>query len=1191
MFFKTLEIQGFKSFADKTVLSFDTKMTAIVGSNGNGKSNISDALRWVMGEQGAKTLRGDKMEDVIFHGTQTRKSMGFAKVALAIDNADRALAVDSDEVVITRRLYRTGESEYLLNGQKTRLKDIHEMLMGTGLGRDGYSIIGQGRVAEIINTKGKERREFFEEAAGVSKFLHKKAEAERELGRANENILRLLDIVKELEDRLPVLKRQAEKAVKAKALVEQERTLEISVNVAELRKIGYDMREIENSILMNEGECEHFEREIAELEARAEGASAEKMRLALKMEELRQLGETVKDDIAAQDKAAALMESEIIHNNARIKVVGEQIVNSQKSAEDYDFQIAALEHEIGQKNQQLEALRADTAAKEAKLTALAGENEQLDSRYKELDRELGVLYARQTEAKISLAEAEGSVRELAGQLGEAQERTNNQDELLVSYREQRRELKTALEALLQEKEETANKLQGYTRLYEAKKQKLDAAETELGRLRREHDQKKSRHDILSDVERNMAGYYSSVKAIISAAKAGKLSDIHGTVADILHVERRYSVAVEIALGAALQNIIVASEETAKRCIRFLKESNAGRATFLPLTSVKGRELDFPALRGEEGFLGLGHELVQFDERYTGIVKSILGKTAIVEDIDTATFIAKKYGYKFRIVTLDGQVVNAGGSFTGGSVKESAGIITRKQEIEAIGAELVILRDTLDMAKSSFSQTSAEAAKMALETEGFKEALAKLSGEEIRLTSEIGGVTNLIRQCEDQQDNAEAVIDRHKSQIAAQEAVVARCNAVLRETEVLIREKDALAESMGEELEAALKRRGVISDEIAYLRLEAVGAEKDIDNLRHRIEGFEQNKKNLGAGNEAYQREIDELEAKNAELQMSIRDTRTRIAEISRSFTGNQEAIAKIVSDTNDMERQISEINRDVREKMEHREKFSNALVLARERKSSAERDVDKIKAALWEKYELAPSEAQEIARELGDGGDIKAAKNELQEVRRRLSALGDVNFEAIEEFREVGERYDLLTGQLGDVEKAKADLEKLILDLTADIKTRFLHSFEEINRHFGRIFAEIFGGGSAHLALTDPEDILGSGIEIFAAPPGKLIKNLISLSGGEQTMVAITIYFAVLLHRPTPFCMLDEVDAALDEINVVKYISYLKRFSDETQLMVITHRRGTIEGCDVLYGVFMQEKGISRLLRQEITDDFDAVTD
>lgn len=1188
MFFKSMEIQGFKSFPDKTILNFDTKMTAIVGSNGNGKSNISDALRWVMGEQGAKTLRGDKMEDVIFHGTVARKPMGYARVALTIDNTDRALGVDADEVVIARKLYRTGDSEYLINSAKVRLKDVQELLMGTGLGRDGYSIIGQGRVAEVINAKGAQRRELFEEAAGVSKFLHQKDEAERDLQRANDNILRLKDITTELEARIPQLEKQSEKARKARVLLEQQKELEISVSVHDLEAIDKDLLETDDKILLNEGECEHFEREIEELEEENEQIDEDKLTLKAKIDELMRSSDNAKDKISESEREIAVFENEITHNDSRIAQINEQIETSANGAVELDKRIEEFNADISVKEQKIAEISAKSEKMTAELEALSQKNSELDEKFAELDRKQGKNYAVKTEAKLKLAQAESSLAEITEQYSASKERIDNQDGLLQEYRDKRKALSNELETLLESKQEAENKVNGYSRLFTGKKEKLEASKAEFEQVRRDYEQKKSRFDILSDVEKNMAGYANSVKSVITAAKQGKLSGIHGTVADIIHVEKKYGTAIEIALGATLQNIIVENEETAKRCIRYLKETGGGRATFLPLTSIKGNSLSVNGLGGEEGYEGIANELVEYDAKYAEIVRYILGRTAIIEDIDSATVIAKKYGYKFKIVTLDGQQINAGGSFTGGSTSNAAGIISRKQELDTLQKQIEKLSDTLELSKGSFSELQAEVNKMTIEIEGYKEQLSNCQKEEIRLNAEIAGVKKLIEQCEEQQDNAETVLSRYDMQIAQQKAIIEEYTKILTETEVAIEALSAELAQADETLKASGDERSTASEKITALGIEKLTAEKDIESLKTQIESVEQAKKNIGEGNENLKREIEALNIKTGEIKKSIEQKKTDCEALRGSFTDRKDEILKLNAQIDNVEKRKNELNREIRDKQESKEKFSNALVIARERKETASKKSEDIKASLWDKYELAPTEAYKLAHKLEN---VSQAKSDLSELHRKISALGSVNYAAIEEFDEVSKRYKELSAQLNDVESSKRDLEKLITNLTADIKARFLSSFNDINEHFKRIFVEVFGGGSAHLELTDPDDVLGSSIEIFAAPPGKLIKNLISLSGGEQAMVAITIYFAILLHRPTPFCMLDEVDAPLDEVNVVKYITYLKRFSAHTQLMVITHRRGTIEGCDVLYGVFMQEKGVSRLLKQEIVDDLDLEID
>ena len=1182
MYFKSMEIQGFKSFPDKTELSFDRKMTAIIGSNGNGKSNISDALRWVMGEQGAKTLRGDKMEDVIFHGTVSRKPMGFAKVSLLMDNTDRALNVDSDEVTITRKLYRTGDSEYLINGAKCRLKDIQELLMGTGLGRDGYSIIGQGRVSEIINSKVTQRRELFEEAAGVSKFLHQKQESERDLARANDNIMRLKDIEGELSARIPVLERQSEKARQAIVLNEQAKALDIGLSVWDMERIGRELIRADDKILENQGQCEHFEREIAELEQENEEISEKKMQLHVQQEELRRKRENARDELAQADREKAVLENEIVHCNEHIEKLRQQIKDGEKSAEEMDKHIARLQDEIEEKEKQLAANESSAKRLGAELSEMAGESDRLDREYKELDRRQAELIARRTELRLTSETARQNITELQERMEASQEHFENREKQLEGYKARKRELEERLEQALESKNEAENKLEGYTKLFQGRKARQDEQQTAFEQVRREYEQTKTRLDTLSDVERNMEGYQSSVKAVVNAARHGKLSGVEGTVAEIIKVDSKYAVAIEIALGGYLQNIIVNNEETAKRCIRYLKETGVGRATFLPLTSIKEKMLEVSGLDSEYGFEGIASELVKCDDRYRHIVRFALGRCVIVEDIDTATVIARKYGYMFKIVTLDGQVINAGGSFTGGSLKDSKGIITRNQEIETLKGKTAQLAEKMKISEVTLRSLIEEVNKLSIEMEGFREQLNAAKTEETAVLAEIGGVKDLIAANEEQQDSEESLLERSRADIARLEKTVADSNTQLEQCDREIEELARTIEKADESIQQRLADNKELGDRIASLGFDNLALKKDIEHIRSQKADAEENRRVLSEGGDSLQKEIGEEQENIRRFRQEIEEKQELAKKLQESFEGGKNEDQAIIEQINALERRVTGINREIGEKREDKEKFSNALAAAEVQKENAEKESERIKAELWERYELTPTEAYAQAQELTD---IQAARGQLSELRRRITALGSVNYASIEEYEEVSKRYSQLKKQLDDMENSRNELEKLIERLTADIKAQFLSSFNDINEHFKRIFTEIFGGGSAHLELTDPEDVLNSGIEIFAAPPGKLIKNLIALSGGEQTMVAITIYFAILLHRPTPFCMLDEVDAALDEVNVTKYITYLKRFSGSTQLMAITHRRGTIEECDVLYGVFMQEKGVSRLLRQELTDE------
>ncbi len=1185
MFFKSMEIYGFKSFPDKTILHFDKRMTAVVGSNGNGKSNISDALRWVMGEQGAKSLRGDKMEDVIFHGTVRRKPMGFASVTLTIDNHDRALRVDSDEVVISRKLYRSGESEYKINGAKTLLKNINELFMGTGLGRDGYSVIGQGKVSEIVESGGSKRREVFEEAAGVSKFLAQKKDAENKLKRTEDNLLRIRDIASELETRLPVLEKQAAKAKKAKELLAREEDLDITVSMYELSALEKTISEAEDKLLLSKAQCENLDRDIAKLEAEEEDNNNRRMTLRAELEKLKAGSDAAKDRISDIKAEIAVLRNDISHAEEAIAETEKQIEDGKSGKARLEEDKKNLENEIEEKQAFIAQLKADSENLTEELTGIDAEGETLSGEYRQLDEKQGQLYLKRTRLQLSVQQIESTSEQLSKR---KEELTRTAENAAAEAKAQRIKLTDTDEELEQAKEEKAeaeNKLTGYKKLFANKNDKLKTAGQTLETLRKEYETKASRHQVLDEIDKNMAGFQSSVKSVIMADRQGRLSGIRGTVADIISVDKRYTVAIEIALGGIMQNIVTDNEESAKRSMRYLKENNLGRATFLPLTSVKGKMLEVGGLSSENGFEGMACDLVEYDRLYDGIVKSILGKTAVVEDIDTASFIAKKYGYRFRIVTLDGQVINAGGSFTGGSVRNDAGIIARKQELALLSEQIEKLNAKIKDESEQLKPLQAEVAKMAAEMEGFAETVSQCEPKIARLEAQRDGIKQLLSQLTAQRDSAEEQLDAQERAENDGRKLLSDTKSQLEGVLAEIEKNEAALSEQRSGLDAAEDKRKTLADRIQKNNMDILSVNGDISNIRTRIEGIDASILALSDGGSEQLKKIEELkngiEQKNSVISQKIAQTE----EIAKTAGDNEKAIADNVSLTNAAEKRISEINKSIRELTEAKEKFSADLARQEERKGSAESQTEKIISGLWDKYEMTRSEARERAKPVDDAG-VFMLKAELAEIKRSIAALGSVNYSSIEELEEVSERYGVLAGQLKDVETSKTELENLITDLIKDIKQRFTESFEAINNHFGMLFSEIFGGGEARLQLSDPDDVLSSDVEIYAAPPGKVIKSLSLLSGGEKSMVALTIYLAILLHRPTPFCMLDEVDAALDEANVQKYATYLKRFSHNTQLMVITHRRGTIELCDVLYGVYMQEKGVSGLLRQEFSEEF-----
>lgn len=1185
MFFKTLEIQGFKSFADRTILNFDTQTTAVVGSNGNGKSNISDALLWVMGEQGAKTLRGEKMEDVIFHGTVERKPMGFARVALTIDNKDRTLKIDADEVVISRKLYRSGESEYLINGQRSRLKDIQELLMGTGLGRDGYSIIGQNRVRDIVNARSTQRREFFEEAAGVSLALHRKANAEKSLAAAEENITRQRDILAMYEERLPTLKKQSEKAILFTELQTERRELEVSVSVEKLSVQRTAMEKLNDELLLNRGYCDNFESDVKRAQGEIDAAADEKLSAQAALERHRRSKEAANAELAEKRTEIAVAETELSHNAERRNELNEQLKTAEQGSRGFDEQIKALNGEISEMEVSAEECDRRKDAAQAAFDEISEKGSDADRQFSALESELSELYRAKTAAGLAVSQAEYSESEVAAQKNEFLEGLSDSENKLREYRAQ----KSADEKQLLENAEKAdglrNKLAGYQRITEGKRRRMDEAKRTLDEVNTQLIEKQQRHKVLSDLEKNMVGYSNAVKAVMNAFEAGRLKGIHGIVADILTVEKRHVQAIETVLQGTMQNIIVDDGETATRCIAFLKETNAGRATFYPLTTMRGRVLNERGVVNEEGVEGIASELVGCDDTYVEIVRNLLGNTVVVDDMSTANRIAKKYGYKFRIVTLDGQLINAGGSYTGGSKADKNKMLSQKQEIDSLYTEIMKLRQSAREKNETYSQYQAEIAKADMEMEGIGDDIRAAENDDIRIKADIARLEGLIEQLSQQSDSAKQTIDRFDAQINQQRKTAEKNRAVLSETETKIAALERKRAEQGGEKETLQNSIKELSERIQNINIEKLTLLKDIETKKAEIRSVENNRRMVLENSAEFKQKMSELDESDRVIRERIERLKQEIEAGSDKINERSEEIEKLTRDVETLEKRITELRKAIDEANSHKEKFSREVARLEERRAGMQKDYDGIVDLLYKSYELTVSQAAEQAKPIEN---LMVAQNDLEDLKKRIAALGTVNTASIEEYQQISELYKEQSAQLADVESSKRDLEKLIAQLTAEIKTQFLTSFNEINTYFKEIFVEIFGEGAhAELELTDPEDVLNSGIEINAAPPGKVIKNLISLSGGEQTMVAITIFLAILRHRPSPFCMMDEVDAALDDINVEKYISYLNKFSSQTQLMVITHRRGTIEACKVLYGVFMQEKGVSRLLRRELTDDLD----
>lgn len=1180
MYLKSLELQGFKSFPDKTVLEFGKGLTAVVGPNGSGKSNIGDAVRWVLGEQSSKTLRGGKMEDVIFGGTEKRKPVSFASVTLNISNEDHTLNVEAEQVSVMRRLWRNGDSEYSINGAQVRLKDVLELFMDTGLGRDGYSIIGQGRVADIVGSKSNERREIFEEAAGISKFRYKKAESERRLASAEDNILRLKDILSELEGRVEPLRIQSEKAKKYLVLAEERKTLEVSVWAHKLTEIKDILSELGNKLLVQNGEYELLTNEIT-------AAEDEINELALKRRQCSASAEEYREKINAlnQSNATAAADIAVFKNN--IKHYGEQIEEFERKIGELSASESETKERIEAKKREISEIGESRAATEKliseleeKLRLLNDEGDRYSQEYSGSSDKLNALYIRRSELKFTLensknsrADAEKSIEEIDSLLEDIKPQISDQEKQKSEIADGIKDIEKAIEG-------ANNKLSGYSMLYSKKSEQLKTLNAEFSEAELNLRNLRSRRQMLIDLDNSMEGYAGSVKSVVSAAKSSRLRGVRGTVAGLVSVEPKYSVAIETALGGALQNIVVENEEAAKAGIRFLKETNGGRATFLPLTSVKGNTLRENGLDMQEGYVAIASELVSRDSEYDGIIASLLGRIVIAENIDLATNIAKKYGYKFRIITLDGQVINAGGSFTGGSTSRSTGMLTRKNEIAAIENNAKRIEAKNQLLKERLTSLSAEVEKLGYDVEGEREEIQGMEADKIRFEGELKNAELMLTQLTSRENELNKARETSLAAIESSDKAYEDGESQLSSVNSEIEALEELVSRASQRSDESRLKREQLSNELSDKKLKLVELAKDIEAAQLVIDQLNGGMDSAKSLSLEYNQRIEELNAQIAAENENISEREAEAENAKTAIQGLNIRIKTELDSSLEYERKENQLRQTQRQKSDRKETVSAEISRLNERIDSTNRESESIISQLWEAYSMTVAQAYESAEKLED---VPAANKRLNELKSKIRALGTVNTDAIDEYKEVSERYEFLSGQLSDVTKSKSELERLISDLTKSMKEIFSESFAKINENFKQIFVELFGGGKGELKLTDPDNVLESGIEINVAPPGKVIKNLSLLSGGEQSFVAIAIYFAILKLRPSPFCILDEIEAALDDVNVTRYAQYLRNFTDTTQFIVITHRRGTMEEADVLYGVTMQEKGVSKLLKMDVS--------
>ena len=1176
MFLKALEIQGFKSFPDRTRITVGKGITAVVGPNGSGKSNISDAIRWVLGETSAKQLRGGgKMENVIFGGTQQRGAMGFASVSLVVDNTDRRIDVDNDEVTIGRKYYRSGDSEYSVNGQNVRLKDIYELFLDTGLGRDGYSVIGQGRIAEIVGAKSNERREIFEEASGIAKYRYRKNEAERRLASAEENLVRLRDILGELEERVGPLERESKKAKQYLELAERRKGLEVTLWVDTVQKARDTVREQQRKIEIAGADYARAGREIEAIDAETESTRAEIEHLITEADRCNAEIRAITEEIAGADSRIAVLENDIAHNDATIASLKEEIGQSGLGREAIAAEVRGHGEGIAACERQAAAYAARTGELEALLEELQNRSAASGERRGVVTGRLNAMAARITDLKVAAAGAASSVEAAKKRLAAAESEGAANAALTRDLEEQKAETDAFLQDAVERLTRLENIKGGLTLKVESRRGALAQADENEQKLLRAIEAARQRIAMLKDLERNMDGFQSSVKAVMKAAANRRLRGITGPVSTILSVKPGYEVAIETALGFALQNIVVENETAAKAAMAFLRDERAGRATFLPLDTVKPGSFNG---RLPEGAV-LASSLVTYDEKYANIVSSLLGRIVVVDDINEASRTARALDYRNRVVTVDGQVVNAGGSFTGGSVSRSAGLFSRKQEIDELKKKVEALEKQRDAAEEKTDRAKAEVDALSAELTATESEAITAGGDKIRGEVESGRIAAALSQAR----AAGEMLSAERAQLAAQIAASEKAGAdAAAEMEVLTRDSAALEEELraisGSD-DTFLETRTRLADELSDLKLKALAAQKDIESHRAAIAQQESRTDESEARARQLAANIETLTAQNAERAAQIETIRAAIAGSRNEIEKREEAKAGAVRRRMEKEGGITQQTARVRKITDEREALGREIARLTEQKEQKDAEYEQTVAKLWEEYELTLSAAQELCVPFESGAELR---RQVSEVRGKIKALGNVNVSAIEEYAEVSRRYEFLRAQVGDVETSKAELQKLIAGLSDEMRAMFSESFAAINRNFGRIFAELFGGGTARLYLEDEADVLGSGISIEVAPPGKIIRNLSALSGGEQALVAISIYFAIFGVNPAPFCVLDEIEAALDDVNVTRFAQYLRRISSETQFIVITHRRGTMEEADVLYGVTMQEDGVSKVLKLDL---------
>ena len=1180
MYLKRLELQGFKSFADKTVLEFKPGITAVIGPNGSGKSNISDSIRWVLGEQSMKSLRGAKSEDIIFAGTQNRKSLGFAEASIVIDNTDGELPVEYAEVIVTRKIYRSGETGYFINKTPCRLKDILELFMDTGIGKDGYSIIGQGKIDEILSNKSEDRRHIFEEAAGIVKYRARKSESEKKLEQTKLNLLRINDILSEIEAGLDPLRIQSEKAKRFLELHESLKDIEVGLFIHNIETYKEKLEQVVEDLKILENQKNDEEEKLNNIQNKKGTLKKQIDELIEEIEKCQNIGFESTNQIEKINSEIGISNEKILHNKENNERLLSEIEDSKQKIKD-------LQEEKDTKKQKKDSLfsnkekfEKELEEKEAELSklteGLSTKELEIEAKKQVIEKNTDLKYEKNIEISSLDANFENIEKRQKSIKTEIQETVSELDRT----RTQKQDMSKEFQKIESEKNSATKELEENSNKKEEIENKIKEFNEQIDKMSYELRMKDSRQKFLIETEKEKEGYAKAVKLLLTDCdkNADLNKGVHGIIANLISVDKKYETAIEMTLGGMLQNIVTDNEEVAKKLVNHLRANNMGRASFLPITSIKGSKID--KIKGKfPGVIGVAADLVKFDKKYTQIVYNLLGRTVIVDNMDTGIVLAKENKYGFRIVTVQGDIINASGAITGGSVaQKTVNILGRGREIENLAKEIEVLQNKISETKRSKQDYEESISEFVEESKELDEKIQQINIVYATEKQKMLSVEEQILRLE----NTLSKLRNENEKIESQKADIKNQKQNIQNlVEDLEKEINELSIVIKEFAEANSENQKYIDDlnfDITNLKISVSSFDESGSSIDEIIERIDKDIENYNNAITVKNDQIEDLKREDIELKEKNESLKNQIIEIKNSVSTSTEKIEQLKLDRANKNEELNKIEKDITDQFNLLEDLKGNLVKIDVKKTKLEQDIDLVVNNLWEEYELTPNNATDYKKV----ENVQTTQKEVNDIRAEIKDLGSINVDSIEEYKKTKERYDFMCEQRLDLENTISKLRKMISEITDTMKKQFVEKFKLINKNFNEVFVELFGGGKAELILEDEDNVLECGIDIKAQPTGKKLQNMMLLSGGEKAFTAIALLFAILKINPAPFCILDEIEAALDDVNVYRYAEYLKKFCSDTQFLVITHRKGTMEAADTVYGVTMEENGISKLLSMKL---------